>query len=70
MNKKYYAVVMCMKDGKKWAYVCKFMGTCNIAKAFDDPRIVSANICDTQKKAFEIMNAWNEQFQDQGVYAY
>ena len=75
MNKKYFIAVCCKNCGKQWAYVMTINGNENLIGIFDgypsrSTAILSANICDSKKEAFRIIDMWNNEFKKAGVYAY
>ena len=72
MNKKYF-IAVCMKNaGKQWAFVATVQGRENLAHSdiFNDPRCLSANICDSKKEAWRIVNGWNDEFKKAGIFMY
>lgn len=72
MSKKYF-IAVCMKNaGKQWAFVTEWIGNYNLANCelFSDPRVLSANICDSKKAAWDLVNGWNNEFINAGVYLY
>jgi hypothetical protein len=36
---------------------------------FTDPRVLSANICDSKKEAFRIVDGWNAEFRKAGIFS-
>jgi hypothetical protein len=69
-NKHWIAV--CMKNaGKQWAFVMEWHGNWNLANSdiFTDPRVLSANICDSKKEAFRIVDGWNAEFRKAGIFS-
>ncbi len=72
MKKKYY-IAVCMKNcGKQWAFVMEWHGIWNLAECsvFNDPKVLSANICDSKKEAWRIVNGWNEEFRKAGIFEF
>lgn len=70
MKKNYFLAVCCKNAGKQWAFVMTFNGRCNLAGAFDDPCILSANICDSKKEAVRVVDGWNTEFKKAGIYKF
>ena len=71
MNKKFW-IAVCMKQaGKKWAYVMEWHANWNLAKCdvLTDHRLLSANICDSKKEAFRIVDGWNTEFRKAGIFS-
>lgn len=70
MSKKYYiAIVMQSRViGKRFAYVLVWYGEQNLVSHFTHPRILSANICDSEKEAYRIVEEWNNEFRKNGVF--
>ena len=72
MNKKYFIAVCMKNNGKQWAFVVEWQGRKNLAHCdlFTDPRTLSANICDTKKEAWRIVDGWNNEFKKAGIYKF
>ena len=70
MKKNHFLVVCYKNAGKEWAAVITVRGSENIAWFLDDPRILTANICDSKKEAFRIANLWNDEFKKAGIFPY
>lgn len=70
MKKKYYIAVCCKDCGKEYAFIKEWRGNCNLAGAFDDPCILSANICDSKSEAMRIVNGWNDEFRKAGIFKF
>lgn len=70
MKKKYW-IAVCMKQaGKQWAFVLEWHGNWNLSSCdvFTDSRTLSANICDSKKDAWRIVDSWNAEFRKAGVF--
>jgi len=57
------------KDGKKWACVIGLPSCYNLISAFTE-NTITANVCDTKKEAYDLMEFWNECFKKNGTLAY
>lgn len=70
MKKKYFVAVCCKNNGKEWAFVAELHASVNLAGLYDDPCILSANICDSKSEAMRIVNGWNEEFRKAGIFKF
>lgn len=58
-------------EGKLYAVASPFSTSANLAWEFDPAHgTITANICETKKRACEIAEACNETFRKQGKYAF
>jgi len=70
MDKTLYIVATGKNSaGKLWAFVMTMSASTNLINAFPDTTI-TANVCNTKKKAYEIMDFWNDCFKKNGTYAF
>lgn len=70
MEKNSYIAIQVKEDEKLYAYVMKLNNSYNLIGALEIKNIITANICDTKKKAEEIVAHWNECFKRNGTYMF
>ena len=72
MEKYTYIAITVGKNGKYYAYAMKWHNGNNLKNLFDDKRedIIHANICETKKRATEIVAHWNECYKANGTYMF
>ena len=71
MRRFWFVLTSKTPDGKLYASASPFSTSENLSWQFDPAHgTVTANICETKKKAEEIARAWNESFKKNGTYAY
>ena len=71
MKQFWFVLTMKAPDGKLYAVASPFSTSKNLAWEFDPAHgTVTANICETKKRAQEIAAVWNESFRKNGTYAY
>ena len=68
--KNYYIAVQIKEDNKFYAYAIKVNTSDNILSKLEVNNIVVANLCDTKKKAQELVSLWNESFKNNGTYLF
>ena len=68
--KNYYIAVQIEEDGKLYAYALKVNTMDNLLSKLEINNIVVANLCDTKKKAEELVNLWNESFKSNKTYLF
>lgn len=72
MEKSTYYVFSCRtEDGKLYAYADTIQNSENLVSIFARiPGLLTANACDTRRKADEIALCWNRSYRDNGNYAF
>ena len=68
--KNYYIAVQIKEDDKFYAYAVKVNTMDNLLSKLEINNIVVANLCDTKKKAEELVNLWNETFKNNKTYLF
>ena len=68
--KNYYIAVQIKEDDKFYAYAVKVNTMDNLLSKLEINNIVVANLCDTKKKAEELVNLWNESFKSNKTYLF
>ena len=68
--KSFYIAIQIKDNNKFYAYVIKVNTTDNLLSKLEINNIITANICDTKKKAEELVNLWNENFKNNGTYLF
>ena len=68
--KNHYIAVQIKEDNKFYAYAIKVNTSDNILSKLEVNNIVVANLCDTKKKAQELVSLWNESFKNNGTYLF
>lgn len=68
--KNYYIAVQIKEDDKFYAYAIKVNTMDNLLSKLEVNNIVVANLCDTKKKAQELVSLWNESFKNNGTYLF
>lgn len=68
--KNYYIAVQIKEDNKLYAYAIKVNTMDNLLSKLEVNNIVVANLCDTKKKAQELVSLWNESFKNNGTYLF
>ena len=68
--KNYYIAVQIKEDDKFYAYAIKVNIMDNLLSKLEVNNIVVANLCDTKKKAQELVSLWNESFKNNGTYLF
>lgn len=59
------------EPGGNYAYMVKFTSSDNLKSVLDRiGGLQVANVCATKKEAKELVKAWNEGFEQNGVYAF
>lgn len=69
-GKGHYVAIQICKDGRYHAYVDRVTECTNLLSALNVPNIVSANMCDSCKRANEIVADWNETHRAQDRHLY
>ena len=70
MEKTTFIAVTVHEDGKYYSYAIKTKNNNNLLSVLNIKGIVSANVCDTFKKAREIVDYWNECYKRNGTYMF
>ena len=68
--KNYYIAVQIKEDDKFYAYAVKVNTMDNLLSKLEINNIEVANLCDTKKKAQELVSLWNESFKNNGTYLF
>lgn len=68
--KNFYVAIQIEENGKYYAYAEKVNDNDNLLSRLSIKNIVTANICETKKKAAEIVNMWNESHKANGRYMF
>lgn len=68
--KNYYIAAQIKENDKFYAYAIKVNTSDNILPKLEVNNIVVANLCDTKKKAQELVSLWNESFKNNGTYLF
>lgn len=69
MKNKYIAVQI-KENEKYYAYAVKVTESDNLLSKLTIKNIMFANICDSKKRAEEIINHWNSCFKVNGTYLF
>lgn len=71
MSKKIYLALTIEENGKFYSYVLETKSNRNLVSVFAGIRgLVSANVCDTLRKANEIVRAWCDAYKANGTYLF
>lgn len=71
MNKKLFIAVTVKENGKYYSWVHIVHSSLNLVDVLSGIKnIETANVCDTLKKAKEIVFAWNEAYKKNGTYLF
>ena len=70
MDKTSYIAITVSENGKFYSFVVKNRHNTSLLYALRIKGIVSANICDTMKKAREIVKEWNDTYKRNGTYMF
>lgn len=70
MKNFYIAIQTKNNNNKCFAYTLKVNSSDNLLSKLENINIVCANICETKKRAEEIVDLWNESFIDNGTYLF
>ena len=68
--KNYYIAAQIKEDDKFYAYAIKVNTMDNLLSKLEINNIEVANLCDTKKKAQELVSLWNESFKNNGTYLF
>ena len=68
--KNYYIAAQIKENDKFYAYAIKVNTSDNILPKLEVNNIVVANLCDTKKKAQELVSLWNESFKNNVTYLF
>lgn len=68
--KNFYVAIQIGENGKYYAYAEKLNDNDNLLSKLNIKNIATANICETRKKAAEIVNMWNEAHKANGRYMF
>lgn len=68
--KNYYIAAQIKENDKFYAYAIKVNTMDNLLSKLEVNNIVVANLCDTKKKAQELVSLWNESFKNNGTYLF
>ena len=68
--KNMYIAVIIKEEEKFYSYGIKINSSDNLISKLKIKNIYSANVCDTKKKCSELVEAWNEQFKNNGKYMF
>lgn len=70
MSKNSYLVISFEENGKFYAIAKKWNNSNNLVSLFSEKKVLTANICDSKKEAEIIADAWNNQYKENGNYAF
>lgn len=70
MEKRIYLALTVCENGKYYSWAQKSASNNNLLSVLAVKNLISANICDTFKKAKEIVSAWNDTYRANGTYLY
>lgn len=68
--KNFYMAVQINENEKFYAYIIKANESDNLLSKLEVENIMAANICDTKKRAKELVTLWNESFKNNGTYLF
>lgn len=68
--KNFYIAVQIKEDDKFYAYAIKVNAIDNLLSKLEINNIIAANICDTKKRAKEIVDLWNDSFINNKTYLF
>lgn len=68
--KNNYIAVQIKENEKYYAYVVKVTESDNLLSKLTIKNIITANICDSKKRAEEIINHWNTCYKANGNYLF
>jgi len=68
--KNNYIAVQIKENEKFYAYVIKVSESDNLLSKLEIKNIITANICDTKKRARLIVEDWNARFKANGRYLF
>lgn len=70
MEKTIFLAMTICENGKYYSYAFKTRANNNLLCVLSAPNLISANVCDTFKKAKEIVKAWNDAYRANGTYLF
>lgn len=68
--KNFYFAVSVSENGKNYAYIIKATENDNILSKLNVKNIVVANICETKKRAAEVVSFWNISYKINGTHMF
>lgn len=68
--KNHYIAIQIEENGKYYAYAIKATESDNLLSKLAVTNIISANICDTKKRAEELVTFWNDCYKQNGTYIF
>lgn len=68
--KHYYVAVTIAEDNKYYAYAVPVSPNDNLLCKMEIKGILHANICETKKRAGEIVKLWNDSYRLNGTYMF
>lgn len=68
--KNHYIAIQIRENGKYYAYAIKVSESDNLLSKLDIKDIISANICDTKKRAEELVTFWNDCYKRNGTWLF
>lgn len=68
--KNFYVALQIEENGKYYAYAEKISENDNLLAKLSIKNLVTANICETKKKAEEVTTLWNDSHKTNGRYMF
>ena len=70
MEKQIYLALTVCENGKYYSWAMRTGSNNNLLSVLAIKNLISANVCDTFKRAKEIVSAWNETYRINGTYLF
>lgn len=70
MEKTIFLAMTVCENNKYYSWVQKTASNNNLLSVLATKNLISANVCDTFKKAKEIVSAWNDTYRANRTYLY